>query len=221
LYKAQKRPNAATSRRRPARPFRRSGGFVFLFSAVFALLTTLVAGPFVPGAMAQTPAGTDVTNTAGAGYVAAGSSENTGSNSVVTPVLQFYAIDLNPPGTAPSPAFLLSGVAGDTLYGAFTIDNLGNGRDSMQVASTQVPPSTITAGAVIFFQDANGNGVFDPGEDDPAFLAANMGETIAMDVAVVLSPGTLPGDAFIQVDVASVNDPPKPVMVCPLTYTIC
>jgi hypothetical protein len=138
------------------------GAFAALFSA--------------PRAPAQTPpAGTNVANIAGATFTRAGVSDSAASNVVLTRVLATYLLRVTPPGTVASPAFSLTGAPGDTLYARVTVENLGNAPDSVAMAATMLSPSSFAAASVVFFLDANANLRFDPGEDDPSFLALGAG----------------------------------------------
>lgn len=116
-----------------------------------------------------------------------------------------YAIRLAPPGTVAAPAYALTGSEGDTVYCRFTIDNLGNARDSLAVSNLLPPPADWPVSDVILFFDADGNGRFDPGENDPAFLAFDAGGTITLDVAIAIPTGAL-GDAFVEIVAVSTND---------------
>jgi len=121
-------------------------------------------------------------------------------------VLSVFAIRLTPPGTVATPAYTLAGAPGDTVYCRFDVENLGNARDSVTVSSATIPPSTATVASVIVFFDANSNGVFDAGEDDPWFLAADAGGTMTMDVGFVIPGSGAAGDAYVEVAATSVND---------------
>jgi flagellar motor protein MotB len=152
------------------------------------------------------PAGTAIVNQAGASYTDGASPSQSLSNTVTNTVLPVYAIILTPPGSVASPAYSLAGVGGDTLYCAFDLTNAGNDRDSVAVSHAVIPPSNTTISDLIFFYDANGNGRFDPGEDDPAFLAIDAGNTARMDAGVVLPTGAFGGDAFVEVRAVSTAD---------------
>jgi outer membrane protein OmpA-like peptidoglycan-associated protein len=157
-------------------------------------------------ARAQAPAGTVIVNRAASDYVAGIAVQSSTSNPVSNAVMAVYALGLSPPGTVASPAYSLSGAGGDTLYCRFTVDNLGNAPDSAVTSYQFVPPSTMTPSAVIFFLDANGNGVFDAGEDDPAFLSLPAGGATALDVGVVVPAGAGGGDAWVEIAAASTGD---------------
>jgi len=152
------------------------------------------------------PAGTTIVNRAASDYTEGGSRRQSVSNAVSNLVLPVFLIGLAPPGTVASPAYTLSGAGGDTLYCAFDLTNSGNARDSVAVGYGVIPPSNTTVTDVIFFYDANGNGRFDPGEDDPSFLAIDAGGTVRMDAGVVLPAGAFGGDAFVEVRAASTGD---------------
>jgi flagellar motor protein MotB len=152
------------------------------------------------------PAGTPIVNQAFSDYTEGTSQRQSQSNAVITGVLPIYLIDLTPPGTVASPAWTLNGTGGDTLYCAFDLFNAGNDRDSAAVSYGVIPPSNTAIADVIFFDDVNGNGRFDPGEDDPSFLAIGAGGTARMDAGVVIPPGAFGGDAFVEVRAVSTGD---------------
>jgi flagellar motor protein MotB len=147
-----------------------------------------------------------IVNQAGANYTDGTSQSQTLSNAVTNTVLPVYMIVLTPPGTVASPAYSLAGAGGDTLYCVFDLTNAGNDRDSVAVSYSVIPPSNTTISNLIFFDDVNGNGRFDPGEDDPSFLAIDAGNTARMDAGVVLPTGAFGGDAFVEVRALSTSD---------------
>jgi flagellar motor protein MotB len=153
------------------------------------------------------PAGTLIINQAVSDYTDGISLQQTLSNAVSNRVLPVYQIGLTPPGTVASPAFSLAGAGGDTVYCAFDLTNTGNDRDSVAVSYAVVPPSNTTIADVIFFDDANGDGRYDPGEEDPSFLAIDAGGSARMDAAVVLPAGNFGGSAFVDVRAVSTTDP--------------
>lgn len=152
------------------------------------------------------PAGTTIVNRANSDYADGSSRHQSVSNTVANRVLPVYLIGLSPPGTVASPAYNLTGAGGDTLYCVFDLTNNGNARDSVAVGYGVIPPSNATVTNVIFFDDANGNGRFDPGEDDPSFLAIDAGGTVRMDAGVVLPTGAFGGEAFVEVRASSTGD---------------
>jgi outer membrane protein OmpA-like peptidoglycan-associated protein len=189
-----------------------AGGLaVFRLKAITCVVfVAAVLALFAPAAVlyAQvTPGGTDIVNTANAAYIAASSGATSLSNPVTTRVLETYSLRVGPPGTVATPAFQFSGVPGDTFYCRLTLDNLGNAPDSASMAAaTLAPPSTLAPPAVIFFLDGNGNGRFDVGEDDPAFLAVAAGASAPVDVAIALPP-TGGGTAYVELRATSAVDP--------------
>ncbi|MFH1755773.1 MAG: OmpA family protein, partial [Candidatus Latescibacterota bacterium] len=98
------------------------------------------------------------------------------------------------------------GGCSDTLYCRFTIDNLANAPDSAAVNYQLVPPSTAGIEQMIFFYDANDNSRFDPGEDDPTFLALDIGESVVMDAAVILPVEANGIDSYLLVSAWSTGD---------------
>ncbi len=171
------------------------------------LALALAALFFVPNARAQTtPAGTNITNLAGATFSEPSGTGATASNATLTRVLATYLLRVTPPGSVAAPAFSLFGAPGDTLYARIAVDNLGNAPDSVAMASATLPPSTLTVANVIFFLDANANNRFDAGEDDPAFLALAMGTSTPVDCAIVL-PAVGTGVSFVELRATSARDP--------------
>ncbi|MEE9269505.1 MAG: hypothetical protein V3V49_04520 [Candidatus Krumholzibacteria bacterium] len=158
----------------PRRNLRSSATLKHSLAPIIFLLGA-ITGLFLPTGAARsaiTPAGTQITSRSRAEYLTNAGMRVAFSNQVATNVLPLYAISLTPPGTVVSPAFSVQGFGGDTLYADFILENLGNAPDSVAVAEQIIPPSTVGLARVILFNDANANGRFETGEDDPAFLAA-------------------------------------------------
>ena len=99
----------------------------------------------------------------------------------------------------------MSGVPGDTLYATFTVTNTGNVRDSIDASWQVIPPSTGGLAQAIWFFDVNGNGLLDPGEDDPGLFTVDPANTLPLSIAFVL--GSFFGDAYVEVAVQSLLDP--------------
>ncbi len=174
--------------------------FAVCLGILFALFPADFAGAAIP------PVGSAVPGQSSATYRIGNDRFFTTSNLITTLVSSVYSISITPSGTVSLPAFALDGSEGDTLYSTFTVENLGNATDSVSVGYASVPPSTIGLDQVIFFHDANANGSFDPGEDDPAFLSLDMGESVDLSVAIVLTTGQGAGQTYVEVKVSSVND---------------
>jgi outer membrane protein OmpA-like peptidoglycan-associated protein len=171
------------------------------------LVVALAALFFVPKSLAQTtPAGTNVTNLAAATFTRPGASDSTLSNTTLTRVLETYLLRVTPPGSVATPAFSLFGAPGDTLYTRITVENLGNAPDSVAMASTELPPSTLSVASVVFFFDGNANGRLDAGEDDPSFLAIASGTSTPVDAAIVL-PAAATGVSYLELRATSARDP--------------
>ncbi len=185
------------------------GLVVFRFSRIACVMLALAFASlfFVPNALAQTtPAGTNVTNSASASFARPGGVDSVLSNVTLNRVLATYLLRIAPPGTVATPAFSLTGAPGDTLYARVTVDNLGNAPDSVSMASSVLPPSTLAVANVVFFLDANANNRFDAGEDDPAFLALASGSSTPVDAAIVL-PAVGTGVSFVELRATSARDP--------------
>ena len=160
-----------------------------------------------PEALAQvSPAGTLVQNTARMSFDAGSGAASVNSNTVSTRVATMFGLRLSPHGTVAAPAFSQLSIPGDTLYFRFTVANLANVPDSPTLSFSLHALSTLPVTQLIFFLDSNGNTHFDPGEDNPAFLALSPGASTPMDVGVVLPPLAL-GTAFVELHATSTADP--------------
>jgi outer membrane protein OmpA-like peptidoglycan-associated protein len=183
-----------------------ASGFPARVCVVLALLfSALLVPPGAPRAQV-TPGGTNVLNTAAAAYTEGAAADSVASNTVVTRVLDAYGLLVSPPGSVVSPAFVLTGNPGDTLYCRLTLDNLANVPDSVAMSRAMLPPTTLPLAAVVFFLDANANARLDPGEDDPAFLSLASGASTPVDVAIVL-PAAASGTAHVELRATSALDP--------------
>lgn len=168
------------------------------------VLFALFSASFV--AAQTTPAGSNIANTATASFSRASASDSVLSNTALTRVLQAYLLRITPPGTVATPAFSLAGAPGDTLYARVTVENLGNGPDSVAMAAATLPPSGFAVATVVFFLDVNVNGRFDLGEDDPSFLVLGGGASTPVDAAIVLPLATT-GVAHVELRATSARDP--------------
>ncbi|UCG51977.1 MAG: OmpA family protein [Candidatus Latescibacterota bacterium] len=128
------------------------------------------------------------------------------SNQVFTTVGPYYRLRLTPLGTVRTPAFSLSGFEGDTLFCSFQLQNVGNIRDSIDVFSAVIPPSTIGVEDVSFFFDADGDSTLDSGEDDPSFLDLSPGESVDLGTEVILTRGLGGGESYVEVQATTGND---------------
>lgn len=181
--------------------------FRFLKTSCAILAAALTGLFFVPGSFAQTtPAGTNIANIAVATLTRPGASDSVSSNVAITRVLATYLLRVTPPGSVAAPAFSLTGAPGDTLYARVVVENLGNGVDSVSMASATLPPSSLTVATVVFFLDLNANSRFDPGEDNPSFLALQSGTSTPVDAAIVL-PAVTTGVGFVELRATSARDP--------------
>ncbi len=120
-----------------------------------ALTATLSLGLFATGARAATaaPAGAVIGNQASATYSDASAvSRTVTSNTVVTTVQQVGSLTL-----AANGAKTIS--PGGQVYYPQTLVNTGNGNDAFALTSAQSGATTLTA--VLFYADANGDGVPD------------------------------------------------------------
>ena len=139
-------------------------------------------------------------------FDAGGGATSVNSNTVSTRVATMFGLRLSPHGTVAAPAFSQLSIPGDTLYFRFAVANLANVPDSPTLSFSLHALSTLPVTQLIFFLDSNGNTHFDPGEDNPAFLALSAGASTPMDVGVVLPPLAL-GTAFVELHATSTADP--------------
>lgn len=104
------------------------------------------------GAYAATAAGTQITNQASATYNDSTGTKTVQSNTVITTVQQVASVTM-PAGTAKSAG------AGTSVSYAHSVTNTGNGSDTFTLSQTST--GTLSLTGVVFYADANGNGVAD------------------------------------------------------------
>ena len=102
------------------------------------------------GAYAATAAGTVITNVATATYTDSTGTKTVNSNAVITTVQQVASLTM-PAGTAKS--------AGSSVTYAHSVTNTGNGSDTFALSQTNT--GTLNMTGVVFYLDANGDGVAD------------------------------------------------------------
>jgi hypothetical protein len=148
------------------------------FSTRLMLATTLFAAAH--GAYAATAAGTTISNTATATYLDSGLASRTAtSNTVVTTVQQVASLSM-PAGSAKNAG------AGTQVVYAHSVTNTGNGPDTF--ALTAANTGTFAMTNVVFYADANGDGVA-----DNATAITSTGSLAAAGVFKFVAVGTLPG----------------------------
>jgi len=161
-----------------------------------AVLTLLAA---VPGAFAVgTPAGTVISNQATVRYTDSNGNPLTAlSNIVTTTVSQVATVSVTPNGAQ-------NAVPGTILFYAHTVQNLGNGNDTIDMTA-------VSAGgfATALFLDNNGNGVFDAGDtamtDTDGDTIPDTGSLAANGSVKILARITIPVGTAPQVDVMTVT----------------
>jgi flagellar motor protein MotB len=158
-----------------------------------------------PETRAQSPAGTIVRNTVRASFRTGAGVDSSASITTATRVGAVFGFRLSPPGTTGAPAFNLIGAPRDTVYCRVTLTNLANTPDVASMSWANVAPATTAIISVVYFLDANANGRFDTGEDNPAFLSLAMGSSTPVDVALVLPAAS--GTAYVALRATSANDP--------------
>jgi uncharacterized repeat protein (TIGR01451 family) len=156
----------------------------------------------LPGAAGAvgTPAGTDISNTATATYLAGGVPVVVTSNTETVTVEEVLDVDVTLQSAVPVPVS-----PGDTSQVlAFLVTNLGNGVETFALAALSVLPADDfdpTLSGV--FLDSNGNGAYDPGTDaayapglnDPTLDANTPGaDSIHVFVLNDIPVGPSPGD---------------------------
>ncbi len=104
------------------------------------------------GAYAATAAGTVITNVATATYTDSTGTKTVNSNPVITTVQQVASLTM-PAGTAKSAG------AGTSVTYAHSATNTGNGSDTFALSQTNT--GTLNMTGVLFYLDANGDGVAD------------------------------------------------------------
>lgn len=104
------------------------------------------------GAYAATAAGTQITNQASATYNDSTGTKTVQSNTVITTVQQVASVTM-PAGTAKSAG------AGTSVTYAHSVTNTGNGSDTFALSQTST--GTLSLTGVVFYADANGDGVAD------------------------------------------------------------
>jgi uncharacterized repeat protein (TIGR01451 family) len=132
------------------------------------------------GALAATAAGTAITNQATATYLDSASQAQTAtSNTVVTTVQQVASLTM-PAGSAKSAG------AGTQVVYPHSVTNTGNGADTFALSATSSGGFTMTG--VVFYADANGDGVA-----DNATPITSTGSLPAGGTFNFVAVGTLPG----------------------------
>ena len=104
------------------------------------------------GAYAATAAGTQIANQASATYNDSTGTKTVQSNTVITTVQQVASVTM-PAGTAKSAG------AGTSVTYAHSVTNTGNGSDTFALSQTST--GTLSLTGVVFYADANGDGVAD------------------------------------------------------------
>jgi uncharacterized repeat protein (TIGR01451 family) len=116
-------------------------------------LAIAVAAGYSTQAFAATAAGTSITNQASATYLDSTLTTRTAtSNTVITVVQQVASVGITPNSAKYA-------AAGTQVVYPHTITNSGNGADSFALSSTN--SGAFTMASVVFYADANGDGVAD------------------------------------------------------------
>lgn len=174
-------------------------------------LICLICGVFlnVLSVLAQTTAGTVISNTAKYTYVDPASNTHNGtSNTVTVTVPKVAGIALTPDGTT-----VPNMVPGQTSTLTFTLTNSSNYPEVMTFPASGAGavvsgPVTVTA----FFVDANSNGVLDPGETDllTATSTPSMAPNTSLPIVVKIqaNAGATPGSSVsVSVGDSSTGSP--------------
>ena len=136
------------------------------------------------GAYAATAAGTVITNVATATYNDSTGTKTVNSNPVITTVQQVASLTLSA-GTTKSAG------AGTSVAYAHTITNTGNGGDSFLLSQTST--GTLALTGVVFYLDANGDGVADNATPITTTGALATGATFRFVAVATLPAGAANG----------------------------
>lgn len=134
----------------------------------------------LPALAEGTPEGTVITNTATVSWQDGnGNARSQNSNTVSTTVVQVASVVITPD------TLTASGLPSDRIVFVHTVENNGNGSDTIQLAVSTVPGWTVG-----LYRDVNGNGTYEPGTD-----------TAVTDTGALPAEGTFP--LLVVVDVPS------------------
>ena len=132
---------------------------------------TLAVLASVPAFAEGTAEGTVISNTATVSWTDGnGNARSQLSNTVQTTVTQIASVIITPDTLS------AAGLPGDTIAFAHTVENNGNGDDTIQLSVTTVPGWTVA-----LYRDNNGNGTYEPGTD-----------TVVADTGVLAAEATFP-----------------------------
>ena len=153
-----------------------------LFRALGALLLAGAIGSVPTPALATPAAGTAIGNQASASYTDASNTPRTVTSNVVTAIVQQVASL-----TLAQSASRTVAVGSQVSY-PVTLTNTGNGADTFNLSFTQ--SGAFAFSSVVFYADANGDGVADNATAITATTALAAG-----DVFRFVAVGTVPGSA--------------------------
>ncbi|MDX2004675.1 MAG: hypothetical protein SFU83_05295 [Meiothermus sp.] len=158
----------------------------------------------------QTPAGTNISNQASATYIdSAGQNQSTTSNQVLTVVQQVYSFTITPNSASTSEPTGAAGFAqsrsalpGARVYFPYTVNNTGNGPDTINLTSVLgtaggTTPVRFVLQTPTIYRDTNCNGSVDAGESviSSVALTQNVGALAATSLACVIIETTIPSSA--------------------------
>ncbi len=148
-----------------------------IFNKKHFLTGIITAGLIFNKAVALTPAGTIIGNSATAIYFDENNNQyTTTSNIVQTTVQEVCGVELSGGGT-------YEGTAGQTVYVPFVIKNTGNGENSFNLQLNNVTGTDHTKTVYI---DLNQNGVVDPGEQSASTITLGINESKTLLVTVTI-----------------------------------
>ena len=136
------------------------------------------------GAYAATAAGTQITNQATATYNDSTGTKTVQSNTVITTVQQVASLTM-PAGTAKNAG------AGTSVSYAHSVTNTGNGSDTFALSQTSTGALNLTG--VVFYLDANGDGVADNATPITSTGALAAGATFRFVAVATLPAGAANG----------------------------
>lgn len=158
-------------------------------------------------ASAQTAAGTQIQNQAFAAYVDSAGNTQTASSEIVTTIVQsVFDFEITPNGSLLAPGQTESVIRGEAASFGYTVINNGNDTDTINLTFAQDDSDGFNFENVLFYRDANGNGLADEGEELLTSLTLAQGASVQVVVGTV--PAAKPNNALGNLNLVgtSVND---------------
>lgn len=159
-------------------------------------------------ASAQTAAGTQIQNQAFAAYVDSADNTQTASSEIVTTIVKsVFDFEITPNGSLLAPGQTESVIRGEAASFGYTVINNGNDTDTINLTFAQDDSDGFNFENVLFYRDANGNGLADAGEELLTSLTLAQGASVQV-VVVGTVPAAKPNNALGNLNLVgtSVND---------------